>query len=533
MKAQLGKQTGIALALLATLLATLFAMGAFPVAQAQDATHSATRSISPNPVIAGGTVTVTITLSDYPLGGVVEEAYPSGYTLADKGDFTPRGDGLAYIIFSGGTSSTVSYTLTAPMTPGESPAFSGTFVSNKVPVDIGGDSTVTVSAGSDNAYLSSLSLGADVTLTPEFKKDNMDYTASVDYDVASVTVTATPEDANATVEVTGGDSLMVGENTITVMVMAENGINSMTYTVTVTREPAPPMVEVKSAAGAHVPGANVRIELSGLIAEKEIAAGDDFTISLGGFSLPSSISNTAVLIDNAGGYSGSPSEVVVGSNGVVEISLYSRWPGGAPAKAIQGAYSVTFKQSAGISNPAAADDIKITVTDEDGAEDAVTHTVQRVTSLSAGSGPRGTMTTATFKGFDNGSATVNLNGEKLAEVMIAGNTGTYEIDTSSAKFMRGDAGNTITVVDSSGMSAESGVTFTILPKVVASPKRSLWPRSWNSSCPTGLTAPALPTSRLATTLTYRTQCLLGAVAPPRSPSRRCLPASTAALRASR
>ena len=36
MKAQLGKPTGLALALLATLLATFFAMGVFPVAQANE-----------------------------------------------------------------------------------------------------------------------------------------------------------------------------------------------------------------------------------------------------------------------------------------------------------------------------------------------------------------------------------------------------------------------------------------------------------------------------------------------------------------
>ena len=48
MKAQLGRPTGLALALLATLLATLLAMGVFPVAQAQTQTDpSATRSISP------------------------------------------------------------------------------------------------------------------------------------------------------------------------------------------------------------------------------------------------------------------------------------------------------------------------------------------------------------------------------------------------------------------------------------------------------------------------------------------------------
>ena len=45
MKAQLGKPTGLALALLATLLATFLAMGVFAVAQAQTS-HSATRSIS-------------------------------------------------------------------------------------------------------------------------------------------------------------------------------------------------------------------------------------------------------------------------------------------------------------------------------------------------------------------------------------------------------------------------------------------------------------------------------------------------------
>ena len=54
--------------------------------------------------------------------------------------------------------------------------------------------------------------------------------------------------------------------------------------------------------------------------------------------------------------------------------------------------------------------------------------------LSATAGTRGTMTTATFKGFANGSATVNLNGEKLDEVTITDNTGTLEIDTTSSKF---------------------------------------------------------------------------------------------------
>ena len=55
MKAQLGRPTGLALALLATLLATFLAMGVFPVAQAQT-DPSATRSISPTEVAPGGEV---------------------------------------------------------------------------------------------------------------------------------------------------------------------------------------------------------------------------------------------------------------------------------------------------------------------------------------------------------------------------------------------------------------------------------------------------------------------------------------------
>ena len=45
MKAQLGRPTGLALVLLATLLATFLAMGVFSVAQASE--HSAIRSFSP------------------------------------------------------------------------------------------------------------------------------------------------------------------------------------------------------------------------------------------------------------------------------------------------------------------------------------------------------------------------------------------------------------------------------------------------------------------------------------------------------
>ena len=249
-----------------------------------------------------------------------------------------------------------------------------------------------------------------------------------------------------------------------------------TPTVTVTADATGGNGEAESedAVSSREPGANVRIELS-LNAEEAIPAGDDFTVGLGGFSLPDSIANTAVLISSAG-YTGSPAEVLIGSNGVVTISLYSRWPGGAQAESIQGAYTVTFKQSAGIDNSAAAGNITITVSDNDETDHEVTHMVQRVIKLSKGSGTRGTMTTATFKGFADGSATVYLNApesgdkseSKLAEVMITDNLGEYEIDTSDSDF-KANQDNKLTAVDSGGVDQDKYAKFIISPKVTLDP----------------------------------------------------------------
>ena len=109
-------------------------------------------------------------------------------------------------------------------------------------------------------------------------------------------------------------------------------------------------------------------------------------------------------------------------------------------------------------------------TDEDANKEA-TVTIERVIKLSKTSGTRGTETTATLKGFANGSATVNLNGGKLDEVVIADNIGTLEIDTTSSKFKAND-GNTITAEDAAGNPQNVSATFTISPKVVVDPEET-------------------------------------------------------------
>lgn len=100
---------------------------------------------------------------------------------------------------------------------------------------------------SSNANLSNLTLSG-TTLSPAFNASTANYTASVANTVASVTVTPTKADANATVSINGAVlasgvtsrvvNLNVGANTITVLATAQNG-STKTYTVTVTRAAAP------------------------------------------------------------------------------------------------------------------------------------------------------------------------------------------------------------------------------------------------------------------------------------------------------
>ena len=83
-----------------------------------------------------------------------------------------------------------------------------------------------------------------VSLDGAFDPERQTYSATVAHDVTEVTVTASPENPNARVTVNGGDpstpvALVVGENTIVVVVTAPDARYTRTYTLTVTREAAP------------------------------------------------------------------------------------------------------------------------------------------------------------------------------------------------------------------------------------------------------------------------------------------------------
>ena len=108
---------------------------------------------------------------------------------------------------------------------------------------------------STDATLKTLALegatgGETIDLSPAFDAGTGTYTASVVNRIDSVKLTATKNDSNATVVITDDDDtgtpeeaeldLIVGSNTLTVTVTAEDG-TPQTYTITVTRDAAPPV----------------------------------------------------------------------------------------------------------------------------------------------------------------------------------------------------------------------------------------------------------------------------------------------------
>lgn len=96
---------------------------------------------------------------------------------------------------------------------------------------------------SNNANLSQLQI-SDESLQPEFSSGTLSYSAEVAAGTASVNITATKQESNATITINGQSatsgtpvsvSLNGGTNTITIVVTAQDGIASKTYTLSVYR----------------------------------------------------------------------------------------------------------------------------------------------------------------------------------------------------------------------------------------------------------------------------------------------------------
>lgn len=223
-------------------------------------------SVSSSSVAVGKTVKVTVSMPSGYFGTVV-------ISSSDEGVLSNGGDGVANIGDAAGYPTSQSFSFTAKVVGSCTIKAYCTVVGDAEGNDAGGTITgastkVTVTSASSNndsnsnkdnsgsntgndsnankdnenkeekkssnASLGSLVISAG-TLSPEFSAATKDYTATVDYSCSSLAVTANPADSKASVtSVTGNDSLEVGENTVSVVVTAEDGSTS-TYNIVVTR----------------------------------------------------------------------------------------------------------------------------------------------------------------------------------------------------------------------------------------------------------------------------------------------------------
>lgn len=105
-----------------------------------------------------------------------------------------------------------------------------TIVAASEPDDSEPDYTPSTPGKSGNNALSTLTVSAG-TLTPAFDPAVTEYTLSLPQGTEKLTLTATPSDSNASVQGDGELTLQEGENTLPLVVTAENG-DTKTYTVT-------------------------------------------------------------------------------------------------------------------------------------------------------------------------------------------------------------------------------------------------------------------------------------------------------------
>lgn len=223
-------------------------------------------SVNKSNVKVGDTVTVTLSItsgygaqgvlkkSSGVLGGSSDEYFTIGAGVGDVQSFSYKATSVGSCTFSiqeplddttdvdGGTPSIGVGSATVTVTSASSNNDSNSNKDNKDNSNSNTDNDNNANKDnenkeekkSSNASLDSLVISAG-TLSPEFSASTKDYTATVDYSCSSLAVTANPADSKASVtSVTGNDSLEVGENTVSVVVTAEDGSTS-TYNIVVTR----------------------------------------------------------------------------------------------------------------------------------------------------------------------------------------------------------------------------------------------------------------------------------------------------------
>ena len=197
-------------------------------------------------VSVGKTVAFSITVPSGSEAWTYSVSWSGNLTL-ESGDTAPMGfegdnrtNQLVFRANSAGTGSVWisagSYCI-AGVDYDASGSASVTIVAASEPDDSEPDYTPSTPGKSGNNALSTLTVSAG-TLTPAFDPAVTEYTLSLPQGTEKLTLTATPSDSNATVQGDGELTLQEGENTLPLVVTAENG-DTKTYTVTAKVAQAP------------------------------------------------------------------------------------------------------------------------------------------------------------------------------------------------------------------------------------------------------------------------------------------------------
>ena len=230
-------------------------------------------------------------------------------------------------------------------------------------------------------------------------------------------------DGEFTSELTINGESLGSPYTVTVTSTQAGDIITATFTVAAAPEPAPYTLSTDVATEG------VRIQLSGT-ATTPVPAGEDLTVTLKKWGLPSSIPTSSVLIlgttsNMSEPYSGEPAEVRIEAGNKILLSLTSRYENGEAAGPLLAGqdYSVVFKKSAGITNPIlAGDKYAMQLADLDPGSHSygsiqIKSKVKLVPATNAG--PRGTALEITGLGLNSGDATIFLNSETRSGRVVA------------------------------------------------------------------------------------------------------------------
>ena len=178
---------------------------------------------------------------------------------------------------------------------------------------------------SNDATLKDMSISSGI-LSPVFAVNITDYIVEVPDNVTSITITGTTNHSDASLTGTGTKTLNVGENNFNIVVTAEDGVTTRTYTLTVIRQE---QIPVNVAIGGTVAGApaGTRVELYNAsqtkngIPEDYEYLGFTRTDNNGNYLLPNLPYGIYIVVVVMDGYDAQQSEPITFANGITKRTI--------------------------------------------------------------------------------------------------------------------------------------------------------------------------------------------------------------------